>query len=69
MSTPSSTARTQFSLLGLFSQRYGSFAGKTPAVVIDFMCAHFAATSPSLTFAARAPSITFTPRECDESGG
>lgn len=34
MPVVSGSARTQFTHLGLFSQRYGSFAGKAAAVVL-----------------------------------
>jgi hypothetical protein len=34
MPAASGSARTQFTHLGLYSQRYGSFAGKTPALVV-----------------------------------
>jgi hypothetical protein len=34
MPVASGSARTRFTQLGLYSQRYGSFAGKTPAAII-----------------------------------
>lgn len=43
MPVASGTARTRFTQLALYSQRYSSFAGKTAAVV---------QTSPSYTYTA-----------------
>jgi hypothetical protein len=34
MPVASGSARTRFTQIGLYSQRYGSFSGKTPAAVI-----------------------------------
>lgn len=71
MPAASGSARTQFTHLGLFSQRYGSFAGKAEAdtfvAAIDFTGSYVrtldltGSSAPTLDFTGSyVPAIDFT---------
>lgn len=60
MPVASPSAVTQLHLTATMSQRYGSFAGKSAALVVDFMCVHFTSRAASVTLTSAAATIGFT---------